>query len=35
MARHGRPLKVDSELEYFDNLIVENDIKAIDKLIVK
>jgi ankyrin repeat protein len=35
MARPGRPLKVDSELEYFDNLIVKNDKKALKKLIKK
>ena len=35
MARPGRPLKVDSELEYFDNLIVKHDKKALKKLIKK
>ena len=35
MARSGRPLKVDSELEYFDDLIVNNDKKSLRKLIDK
>lgn len=35
MARTGKPLKVDSELEYFDNLIMKNDKKSLKKLIKK
>ena len=35
MASAGRPLKVDSELEYLDSYINQNDLKGIKKLIEK
>ena len=35
MARSGRPLKVDTELENFDGLIDKNDTKKLKKLIKK
>ncbi|MEX0315686.1 MAG: hypothetical protein AB3N18_16030, partial [Allomuricauda sp.] len=33
MARSGRPLKVESELQYIDNYVTENDINGIKELI--
>jgi ankyrin repeat protein len=35
MARSGRPLKVHSELEYFDHLIEDNNKKVLKKMIKK
>ncbi len=33
MARTGRPIKVESELEYIDSYVEKNDYKSIDMLI--